>query len=46
MRKLVELCPIGNEYIVVDCQTDYLYNFQGSYKRALKFCEKNNLVII
>ena len=46
MRKFVELFPIGNEYIIVECQTDYWYNFQGSYRRALRFCKKNNLVII
>ena len=46
MRKFVELRPFGNEYVIVEPETDYLYNFQGSYKRALKFCERNNLIII
>jgi len=46
MAKYVGLYPIGNEYIIIEHETDYWYDFQGSYKKALKFCEKNNLIII
>jgi hypothetical protein len=46
MRRFVDIYPIGNEYIIVDAETDLMLNFQGSYKKALKFCEKNKFIIV
>ena len=42
----VELIPFGNEYIIRNAHDDKPINFQGSFKKALKYCEKSNFKIL